>query len=480
MTLPTDHKPSHRKGRTSPNEQPNEPERKDWTRERRPWPRRHLCFDSMVRDIRSRAEQLPDPRTRRSSYSVADAVMAGFAMFSLKDPSLLAFEERRNDANMKSLYLIDAVPSDTRTRELLDPTDPDQLRPMFQDVFRQAQRGKALDAYAFHEGHYLLSIDGTEYFSSKSVHCSSCLCRENKKTGEVTYYHQMLGAVLVHPDQKEVLPLAPEPIIKQDGENKNDCERNAAKRLLQKIRREHPNLPLIVVEDALAANGPHIRLLQELDMRFLLSVKPDDHEYLFAALLLAYDEERVTTITWQDETRPGVTCELSFVHELPLNKANSDILVNFLQYSEYGPDDQRVKNFTWITDLTITTENGLHLTAGGRSRWKIENETFNTLKNQGYHFEHNYGHGQENLSVVLAMLMMLAFLVDQVQQLCCPLFQAVYKKVGSKRALWEQFRSHFYHFNFKSMLHLHETMLYDLAKNLPPPPRSPASFAWIP
>ena len=106
---------------------------------------------------------------------------------------------------------------------------------------------------------------------------------------------------------------------------------------------------------------------------------------------------------------------------------------------------------------------------GGRKRWSIENETFNTLKNQGYHFEHNYGHGVQNLSVVFAMLMMLAFLVDQAQQLCCPLFRAVWQKLGSKRALWEKLRSHFYHFAFRSMRHLYEVILYDLGKEVPVP-----------
>jgi len=446
---------------------------------RLPWPRRHLSFDPLVKDIRTRAEQLPDSRGRQCPYSVADAVMSGFAMFSLKDPSLLAFQERRNDFNIKSLYLVNEVPSDTQCRELLDAQQPDQFRPMFNDVFRHLQRGNALESYLFHEGYYLLTLDGTEYFSSKKVHCPSCLCRHNEKSGEVTYYHQLLGAVMVHPDCKEVIPFAPEPIIKQDGDNKNDCERNASKRLLQKIRREHPQLPLLIVEDALASNAPHIRLLQELDMRFLLGVKPDDHEHLFESLLEAYQQERVTTITWYDEDRPGVFCELSFVHDLPLNKSNADLRVNLLHYSEYDSDGKTLKHFTWITDLTITKENAFHLMRGGRARWKIENETFNTLKNQGYHFEHNYGHGKENLSVAFAMLMMLAFLVDQTQQLCCPLFQAVYKKAGSKRALWEQVRSHFYHFNFQSMLQLHETMLYDRARNLPPPQRSPVCFVNI-
>ena len=163
----------------------------------------------------------------------------------------------------------------------------------------------------------------------------------------------------------------------------------------------------------------------------------------------AHEDDRVTTISWNDEKDPDVLCEVSFLHDVPLNKSNPDLCVNFLQYIEYGPNGHRRKQFTWVTDLTITKDNARHLVRGGRARWKIENETFNTLKNQGYHFEHNYGHGKQNLSVVFTMLMMLAFLVDQAQQRCCPLFRAVMKKVGSKRLLWERVRSHFYHFVFR-------------------------------
>ena len=134
------------------------------------------------------------------------------------------------------------------------------------------------------------------------------------------------------------------------------------------------------------------------------------------------------------------------MYGVPLNESNPDLRVDFLEYNEYDADGKRLKHFTWITDLHITLRNAWLFARGGRARWRIENETFNTLKNQGYHYEHNYGHGRRNLSVVFAMLMMLAFLVDQVQQLCCPLFRAVWKKLGSKRALWDNLRSHFRHF----------------------------------
>ncbi len=435
-----------------------------------PKTRKHLSFDPLIGQIRERAEQLRDTRDEQDcEFSVADALLSAVATFSLKDPSLLAFQERRNDVNMKKLFRIQQVPSDTQMRVILDSLEPDSLRPLFNDVLRPLQRSKALEPYVFHEGCYLLSLDGTEYYASKKVHCDSCLQRKNRKTGEITYHHQMLGAVLVHPDRKQVIPLAPEPIIKQDGDNKNDCERNAGKRLLQKIRDEHPHLQLIVVEDGLASNAPHIRLLKSLRMHFLLGAKPDDHEHLFDEVSKANAQGRVTTIRWADDTKEEVECEIRFNHDLPLNKSNADLRVNFLQYTEYRSDGSILKRFSWVTDLTITSDNARHLVRGGRSRWKVENETFNTLKNQGYHFEHNFGHGKQNLSTIFAMLMMLAFLVDQTQELCCPLFQSVHKKLGSRRAVWDHLRSHFRHFRFDSMQHLYEVMLYDLAKEVPAP-----------
>ena len=119
------------------------------------------------------------------------------------------------------------------------------------------------------------------------------------------------------------------------------------------------------------------------------------------------------------------------------------------------------------TDIDTSMGTVYQLMRGGRARWRIENETFNTLKNQGYHFEHNYGHGYQHLSVVFAVLMMLAFLVDQVQQLCCPLFQAVWAKLGSKRRLWEKMRALFYDYALESMWHLFEALLYGWKKMAP-------------
>ena len=161
----------------------------------------------------------------------------------------------------------------------------------------------------------------------------------------------------------------------------------------------------------------------------------------------------------------GVEHRFRFVNDVPLNASNADVRVNFIEYWEIGAD--KVQHFSWVTDLRVSKRNVYHLMRGGRARWKIENETFNTLKNQGYNFEHNYGHGTQNRSVVFATIMMLAFLVDQTQQLCCALFRAVWAKLGSKRLLWERMRALFDDYALKSMRHLLETLFYGLKKLQP-------------
>ena len=111
--------------------------------------RKHLSADALIVLVRTRFAKVPDPRAGKPIISLADTLMSAFAMFALKDPSLLAFDQRRQDENFHALYKIDRVPSDTQMREILDQVPPENLRPAFQDVFRQVQRGKVLEGYAY-------------------------------------------------------------------------------------------------------------------------------------------------------------------------------------------------------------------------------------------------------------------------------------------------------------------------------------------
>ena len=429
-----------------------------------PKARKHLCADALLRSVQDVFCQVRDPRTGDSEIALGDALMSAFALFSLKAPSLLAFDKERSEDNLQRVYGIGRVLCDTSMRERLDPVDPAHLRPAFKTVFRHLQRGKALEEMVFVQGHYLLALDGTGYFSSKAIHCDSCL-EKHHRNGTITYSHQRLGAALIHPDKREVIALMPEPIVKPDDTEKNDCERNAAKRFATKFRQDHPHLKVLVTEDSLSSNAPPMETLQAPNMRSILGVKEGDHAFLFEQVAQAERAGRVTYYD-RDDHNANVHHRFRFVSNLPLNASNQDVRVHFIECWETTADG-KVQHFSWVTELRVNQGTVYRLMQGARARWRIENETFNTLKNQGDHFEHNFGHGYEHLSVVFATLMMLAFLVDQVQQLCCPLFQAAWAKWGSKRLLWEKMRAYVYAYALESMRHLFETLSYDLHKSAP-------------
>jgi hypothetical protein len=425
--------------------------------------RKHLSADALFDLVRHGFADIPDYCPNDTDISLTDALMSAFAMFSLKSPSLLAFDKERSAGNLQTIYGMKRVPCDTHMRERLDPVSPESLRPVFQSVFRQLQRGKALEPLVFLEDCYLLALDGTGYCASKTIHCASCL-RKVHRNGSVTYYHQMLGAAILHPDVRAVIPLMPEPIVTQDGTDKNDCERNAAKRFVAKLRHDHPHLKFIITEDSLSSNAPHIETLHAHDLHYILGVKEGDHALLFQQVQAAEHAGRITDYERHDRAA-GVVHRFRFVNDMPLHASNADVRVNFIEDWEMG--NAKGQHFSWVTDVRVTARNVYHLMRGGRARWKIETETFNTLKNHGDHFEHNYGHGTKNLSVVFAMGMLLALLVDQTQQRCCALFRAVWVKLGSKRLLWERMRSLFYAYRLESMRELLEALWYGFEKPRP-------------
>ncbi len=330
--------------------------------------RKHLNSDALFQRIRFGVETREDTQEADVEISLADALMLGFAMFSLKDSSLLTFDKRRKDEkrlkNLRSIYLINNVPCDTRMRERLDNVESEELGPLFIDIFRQAKRGKALEKMVFMEDWYLLSLDGAQYFSSKKIHCPSCLQKKSSKNGEVTYSHQLLGAAIVHPDFKEVIPIFPEPLLKQNGESKDDCERNAGKRCLKQFRKAHPPLQVIVIEDGLSSNAPNIGELKHHNMHFILGGKQGDHEFLFKQVEIAAGRGETTEHSLEID---HVTHRFRYLNHVGLNKSNQDVVVNLFEYWEIQAD-ATTQYFSSVTDFEIRRDNLFELMRGGRAR----------------------------------------------------------------------------------------------------------------
>ena len=396
-------------------------------------------IDELIKLVREGFKSIKDHRAYNSTYSLEDLLSAGFAVFSLKDPSLLAFRQQfpRRSENLKRIYGIEHIPEDTALREGLDGIDPAHLQKQFKPLIDRLRDEGVLEQRQVLGGYKVIAGDGTQHFCSNSRSCPHCLTKTHRN-GSVTYHHQMLGAVWVQPGEKTVFPVAVEPIVRQDGRQKNDCELNAAKRLIPQIRQVMPQDKLLITLDALYANAPLIRLLKEHQISFLIGIK-EGYTLIQVERLAA--EGQLKEISWKTKDR---TCTIRFANELIISGQNQDLLVNYLEYSEVDPSSDALIFFnSWITDLAISQENANEMVTVARTRWKIENETFNTLKNQGYHLEHNYGHGAKYLATNFAILTFLAFLTDQIAQALDTAFKKALEVCQTKRALWEKVRQVF-------------------------------------
>jgi hypothetical protein len=344
-----------------------------------------------------------------------------------------------------------------------DLAAPESLRPSFKAVCGQLQRGTALEEMGFFTGGSLFALDGTGYFSSTKVPGPSWL-EQHPRDGSITYAHQMVGAALMHPDRRAVMPLMPAAIINHDGTEKNDGERHAAQRFIAKVRQDHPHLQFLVTEDGRSAKAPPIDTLQDDGCHDILGVTEGDHASLFEPVRAAEEAGRGTYSERHDRSA-GIEPQLRLVHDLPLNESRSDGRVHVIEYWEVS--EQKVQHCRWVTDFRVTKSTVYQLMRGGRARWKIATETCNTLQNQGDNCDHTYGHGAQHLSVVLATLMLLAFLVDQTPPLCCGLLRAVWHQLGRKRLLWERLRALFFDDALESMWQLLEALFDGLQKAAP-------------
>jgi hypothetical protein len=404
----------------------------------------HLRFPGIRKVLRKRFSRIADHREREKvDHELKDVCMSALAMFCFQDPSLLQFQKRTNaptlGANLRNMWDIESVPSDSQMRTVMDEIDSGEFDGLFTTFFRLLQRGKYLAQYRVLGTYYLCVMDGGEYFSSDHVGCPSCLRRKVKKKGGDTlqFSHQIVQGALVHPKAPQVIPLCPEPVRNTDGATKQDCETNAAKRFLAKLRKTHPKLPLIIVADGLYSTQPMIGAARTSGMRYIFTAKPGDHRMLMEwvdGLRLLHEVMHREYID-----RKGRTHVYEWVNEVPLNGNKNAPAVNYFEY--WMKDGQRVGyHNSWVTDLPLNAECIEEMVRIGRSRWMIENEVFNTVKNHGYHIEHNYGHGVRNLSFNFFLLNMLAFFLHQIFELTNRTYQWLRKNLGSKRNLWDHLR----------------------------------------
>jgi len=371
-------------------------------------------WDELVGSLRQTLGALPDRRTGDNThYSMEDIGLSAFSVFFTQSPSFLSsqktLEKAKGRSNAQSLFQIEEIPCDNHIRQSLDSVPPDKLFPLYDEVYQALRQEGLLEYFRAVHQTQLIALDGTWYFSSQKIHCAHCCCLEHK-SGDKTYYHSALTPVIVAPGQPQAIPLRPEFITPQDGHTKQDCEIAAAKRWLQKNGATYSPLKATLLGDDLYSHQPFCRRTLLHDFHFLFVCKPDSHTTLYDWVNLLQSPHLHTLKMRVKKGAHFHTYTYRYANAVPLAQGQDALKVNWCELTVTDPEGNLLYLNGWVTDFQITDQNVQAIVAAGRARWKIENENNNTLKTKGYHLEHNFGHGKEHLSSLLAAMNILAFL----------------------------------------------------------------------
>ena len=415
-------------------------------------PLKSLTLEAIVELLATTFGALEDPRaTNQLTYPLHDTLMSGFALMFFQHPSLLQFQramqQKRRRCNLRTIFGVHEVPSDTQMREILDGVEPEALRvvlpPLCEKMRRAGWGGRFTTTLPSgqHQGtYYTVALDGSEYFHSTRIQCPHCL-RQSDSKGQVHYSHLVVGATLVRAGSHHVLPLDAEEVRNPTAaSHPQDCELTAGKRLIARLRREHPQMALIVIGDDLYAHSPFVEQLQHLRLHYVLVAKSASHPTLMAAVAAAEAQGISQQGQWHEGSGARRrTYTYRIVRQLPL-ALESPVRVTYVEVGERTAGGELLYHNSWITDLDVDTENVAVVVQIGRTRWKIENEQFNVQKNHGYELTHNYGHGRQTLSMVFYLLNLLAYVAHVIVELGDRLYQRCRAR-ESRRELWAALRT---------------------------------------
>jgi hypothetical protein len=396
-------------------------------------------LESLLEGLRTVCAGFPDARRSTDvDYSTTDIGLSAFSLFFMQSESFLSHQRRleqgHGTSNCQTLFGMKKIPTDNYIRLMLDPVSPEALQPCFDQVIEQLRERDGLKAFQRLGERTLVALDGTEYFCSQKLSCPQCLTRK-RGNGKTESYHAMLAAMIVAPGHNMVLPLMPEFITPQDGAEKQDCERNAAKRRLsahgKRVQHLHPVYP----GDALFSCQPLAEAVLETGADFLFVVKKDGHKTLYEFIEGASLGQRTVI-----ERKPGkrsLTYRYRWIEAVPLRDGEDALTVNWLRVTIADEKGKVTYDGAFVTSLPLTADNVVEVAACARARWKIENESFNVLKNNGYNLAHNFGHGKKYLARTFAAMNLLAFAFHTACDCLETLWQQAREAVGARARFFQ-------------------------------------------
>ena len=421
--------------------------------------------------VRESCAALKDKRRGKNRhYTMADIGMAAFSVFFMQSPSFLAHQRRLAQgqglglSNCQTLFAMNEIPGDNHIRAMLDPIEPCHFDAMFDAALAALEASGGLGVFRRLGGHVLIAFDGTEYFRSDKLCCPNCSTRA-RAGGKTEHFHSLLAAILVAPGHNRVLPLPPEFVAPQDGCEKQDCESKAAQRWLAAHGTRLTRLDPIYLGDDLYSRQPTCEAVRAVGGHFLFVCKPSSHKTLMEFLA---GIELAHSVAHSKRGRARFTHSYRWLEGVPLRDGANALTVNWLEIEIADHAGKVTYRNSFVTDLPVNADNVAELAAAGRARWKIENESFNTLKTKGYNLEHNFGHGRQNLAAVLATLNLLAFACHTVAELAHDLWRKAVERIGARIHFFSHLRAITAYLVFPTWQNLLETLVGLVPSARPP------------
>ncbi len=427
-------------------------------------------FAKVIRRFRDVAGALPDCRKGKNTrYTMADIALSAFSVFFTQCPSFLSFqramEEARGRNNARSLFEVERIPCDNHIRQTLDPVEPWQLFSLFDELHAGFDQAGLLEAMRAVGHTRLIALDATWYFSSQSenIHCQHC-SRMEHQNGQCTHYHSAITPVIVSPAHKEVVPLRPEFIVPQDGHAKQDCEVAAAKRWLVSQGEHYASGNDTLLGDDLYAHQPFCRQVLLHGYHFLFTCKPSSHTHLhgWVEALEEGRDRHSMELRIKGKSNRWEFWHYRWANDVPLTESEGALRVNWLEVTVTDNEGQALYHNSFITDWKVGEKNVVGLVSAARARWKIENESNNVLKTKGYHLEHNFGHGKQHLSSLLATMNLLAFGLHTLLEITDEAYQLLRAKIGARRTFFDHIRTLTTYLDFENWSHLMDFMMKGL------------------
>jgi len=412
-------------------------------------------FDHLIERWRAVFAGLPDPRTGdHCFYSIVDIALSALAVFFTQCPSFLSFQQNMEKAhgrnNARSLFGVQRIPCDNHIRQTLDPVAAAELFGLFDDLHKAFAQTGLLEAMRAGQNTRLIALDATWYFSSqsKNIHCENCSCIRHAE-GQTTHYHSAITPVIVSPGHAQVVP--------QDGQAKQDCEINAAKRWLAAHAGRYSTGNDTLLGDDIYAHQPFCRQALLHHFHFLFTCKPSSHPHLYGWVNALKPGRALHTLKRRVKGKSNrwEHHHYRWANHVPLTDSDAALKVNWCELTVTdGQGKVRYRN-GYITDWEIHAQNVSGLVAAGRARWKIENENNHVLKTKGYHLEHNFGHGKKHLASLLLTLNLLAFAWHTLLEVTDPSYRLVRAAVGARRKFFqhlEALTAYWYFENWERLL----------------------------